>query len=276
MAIATATVNGNTFMLGRNKSIAYGPRLRLAKYLNTVEMPAPPESVSYTAAATKSLHNVYLNNKLGDCVIAMIWHIYGVLTANAGNEIVATDAQIVKDYSNIGGYNGNPRTDNGCDMQTANNWVLTKGYAGTTNKIEGWLSVDPKNLTECRAAVNLFEHLGLAAGVPNAWLNVPGEGFTWDRGGANGNNGHAFMIAGYNGGGFEVSTWGLLGTLTNSAMTHNIEEAYVYLDDAMIDKAKGRAPNGLDWYNLVKDFNDMGGNLPLPTPAPSVVLDLFV
>ena len=262
----TITVKGNTFKVGgRYRSTAYGPRMRMSRYMKG--LPTPPTECDYSKEAAKSLHDVYLNDELGICVVSGGYHILGVLTGNAGQEVIPTREQLVKDYGNIGGYiPGRPSTDNGCDMQTALNWWLKKGWQDGT-KIEGWISVDPTNLQEVRFACYTFEHLFIAAGIPDAWFNVNGDGFVWDQGRSNNFNGHAVINAGYNSEGFITDTWGCLGLLTNAAMQNNIEEAYVLIDDAMLIKGQQHAPNGLDWARLIKDFNDLGGDLPEPTPA---------
>ena len=50
------------------------------------------------------LGNVFLNDQLGDCVIAGGYHTIGTITANAGNPFVASTSQVTADYSAIGGY----------------------------------------------------------------------------------------------------------------------------------------------------------------------------
>src|SRR5208283_4507003 len=57
-------------------------KLKFASY-KTASLPTPPASVSYTAKAMVSLNQMYLNDQLGDCVIAGGGHMRGVTSGNA-------------------------------------------------------------------------------------------------------------------------------------------------------------------------------------------------
>jgi hypothetical protein len=68
-----------TYKLGRTRPVARGPRFSLRNYLMRGITP-PPASCDYTKAAAPALANVYGNDTLGDCVIAGMAHVVGVLT----------------------------------------------------------------------------------------------------------------------------------------------------------------------------------------------------
>jgi hypothetical protein len=146
-------VSGKTFKLGRKRPVARCPRFALKNYL-TRSMPAPPATCDYTKAAAKALAEMYDNDTLGDCVIAGMAHVVGVLTANSGAKpFLYTNKQIIGLYSAIGGYvPGEPNTDQGCDEQTAlnyweNNGALPPQSKSTADlhKIAGWMTVDSTN-----------------------------------------------------------------------------------------------------------------------------------
>lgn len=258
---------GMNFKMGRKRPVSRGPRFRLKNYC-LQSLPPPPAICDYTVAAAPALAEMYDNDQLGDCVIAGIGHVVGVLTGNAGKPFIIPDADIISLYSAIGGYvPGNPATDQGCDEVTALNYWENNGAAG--HKIAGWMSVDATNQLESRTALYLFENLYLGVELPDAWINpVPqGPGFVWDvAGDPNPNNGHCFIAAGYDNAGFTIDTWGMLGTLTNAAMSKYAGqsgggELYVVISEDAIDKAKQKAPNGFDFTQLVADFDSMGGSV---------------
>ena len=268
------------FRLGRNRSkpalVNASPQFRrraVATYL-----PSPPVATDYSAMAMPSLKNVYLNDREGCCVVSGGMHTQGVLTGNAGLIKLFTDAEVNHDYGKIGGYDGTPQSDNGCDMQTALRYWKAVGFPGG-NKLEGWLAVGAQDIEGCKLAVHLFENLFIAMEMPSAYVNpFPSrDGFVWDvAGGPDRRNGHCVIAYGYNETGLLISTWGLLGTLTWGAVRKYVTasaggELYVMLDDAIINRARQRAPNGYDWPALVQDFNELGGAVPVPTPpAPPV------
>lgn len=181
-------------VFGRKRPVPGGYCLKLRNYLRA-SLPTPPTSADYTGKAQSSLANIYGNDTLGDCVVAGGYHIVGVETGNAGNQFTATSAQIIKDYSAIGGYvPGNPNTDQGCDEKTALGYWTSHGFADGT-KLLGWLAVDPTNKTEMMQALYLFENLYFGIELPDAWINPfpSANGFTWNVAGtADPQNGHCF------------------------------------------------------------------------------------
>jgi hypothetical protein len=257
-----------TVKMGRRRPVARGPRLFFRNYLRLPA--APPPTADYSRAASPVLGDIYLNDQLGDCVIAGGYHVVGVETGNAGDLFGASDDQIIADYGAIGGYvPGDPSTDNGCDEATALNYWTEQGFADGT-KLVGWLAVDPTNKQEMQSALYLFENLFFGMELPDAWINPApaGSGFRWDVAGpSDPNNGHCVIGVGYGAGGVTIDTWGLLGTLTYGAIAQycaaaNNGELYVMLTPDQLAKGQSKAPNGVDWSELISDFKSMGGNVP--------------
>ena len=268
-----------TVKMGRTRPAVRMPRLKLSNYLLR-KLPSPPTSIDYTSAASAVLSKVYLNDQLGDCVIAAGYHLEGVLTGNAGSPFLATDAQITADYSAIGGYvPGDSSTDQGCDEQTALAYWASHGFA-SGNKLAGSIAVDATNEQECMTALWLFENLYMGVELPDAWISPfpSASGFTWDvaSGGTDPNNGHAIGgFAGADASGVTISTWGLLGLLTWKALSSYMVpgvhgELYTCIGPEMIIAAMGKAPNGFDWSQLIADFDSLGGTIPQPAPPGPV------
>jgi hypothetical protein len=264
---------GRNVRFGRTRPVARGPRLNLGNYL-TRKLPAPPPSADYSAPAATALANVYENDTLGDCVIAGMAHVVGVLTAGAGNEFVFNDDQITTLYSAIGGYVPNdPSTDQGCDEVTALNYWENNGAPAGENQIAGWLAVNGNDPVEFRTALWLFENLYFGIELPDAWVNpMPSApGFVWDAAGPpDQNNGHCVVGVGYTSEGVTIDTWGMLGLITNAAIAkyatpHAHGDLYTVISQEAISKASQKAPNGFDWSQLVADFDSMGGKVSQPT-----------
>lgn len=265
-----------TFRLGRTRPVARCPRFSLHNYLMR-GLAAPPPSCDYTKPAAKALANVYGNDTLGDCVIAGMAHVVGVLTAGAtGTPFVYTREQIIQLYGAIGGYvPGDPATDRGCDEQTALNYWENNGAPAGTHRIAGWLSVNAADPAEYRTALWLFENLYFGLELPDAWVNpMPAEpGFVWDaKGPPDPNNGHCVAGVGYTGQGVVIDTWGMTGTLTDRAIAQygslaSHGEVYTVVSQDAVSKASQKAPNGFDWSQLIADFDSMGGSVTPPAAA---------
>jgi hypothetical protein len=259
---------------GRRRPVAVGPHFRLRRYLRA-ELPSAPPTADYSPKALPALTDIYLNDQLGDCVIAGGYHVVGVETGNAtGTPFHATDKQLIADYSAIGGYvPGDESTDQGCDEVTALNYWSQHGFANGT-KLLGYLSVNPANVAEIQAALYLFENLIICIELPDAWVDpFPSKpGFLW---GVVGNpvpeNGHSIMAMGYGAQGVTIDTWSMLGTLTYAAIAKYCTPSaggslYVVLTPDQLAKGQVRAPNGVAWSQLVADFDQLGGHVPVPAP----------
>ncbi len=250
------------FQLGRRRPVARGRALHLKNYLMRSYAP-PPASVDWTPKAMPSIDEVYLNDALGDCVIAWGAHMEGILTGNAtGTPIIYTYGQIKQQYSAIGGYvDGNPSTDNGCDEEVALNYWQQNGFAGGT-KIAGWMRVDGTDPTEVRAAIDLFGTVTFGVELPAPWVRkMPtSSGFVWDvAGDPDPDNGHCFGGGGYEPGRIKIVEWGLWGWITDAAVakyatTAGQGELYTVLSEDWISKATTKAPNAFDWSQLQADI----------------------
>lgn len=271
-------LNRTVVLGGRRRSRVPRRALRLARYLATNLV--VPGNVDYSPNALASLKSIYKNDTLGDCVIACGWHARGVWTGNAdgGSPVVATDQEIITDYSDIGGYNPNdPSTDQGCDIGSALTHWSTIGFSDGS-KLAGYLAINPTNVTEVQQCLYLFENAICGAELPDAWTNPfpSGDGFVWDvAGNPDANDGHCWLGMGYSTQGIKICTWGLLGTLTYAGLAEYCAanaggDLYVAISQDQIAKASAKDPNGLDWAQLVTDFDALGGTVPAPTtPAPT-------
>jgi hypothetical protein len=269
--------SGHTFKLGRKRPVARCPRFALRNYL-TRGLPAAPPTCDYTRSAQAALSQIYDNDNLGDCVIAGMAHVVGVLTGNAGTKpFLYTNDQIIGLYSAIGGYvPGDPATDQGCDEQTAlnyweNNGALPPNVTSPSgaHKIAGWMAVDATNPEECQTALWLFENLYFGLELPDDWINPApsASGFVWDVAGApDPQNGHCVVGVGYTANGIAIDTWGMTGIMTYAAVAKYASEAaggalYTVVSMDGINQATQKAPAGFDWSQLIADFDSMGGNV---------------
>lgn len=277
MAIKTITREDcSQAKFGRRRPIARGPRFHLGNYL-TRQLPPPPQSISYTAKATKALGEMYDNDTLGDCVIAGMAHVVGVLTGNSGTKpFIYTNTQIVDLYSAIGGYvPGQPSTDNGCDEQTALNYWENNGAPAGSHRIAAWMAVNPADPEEFRTALWLFENLYFGMELPDKWISPfpSASGFTWDvAGNPDPDNGHCVVGVGYNPQGVTICTWGMTGLLTDAAIAKYAAQSahgdlYTVVSMDALNKVTEKAPSGFDWSQLVADFDSMGGHVNPPAAA---------
>jgi hypothetical protein len=258
-----------SYRFGRRKMVAPKMCMRFGDY-QTLAFPAAPSSGDYRALASPALAQMYLNDNLGDCVIAWMAHAIGVFTGNAnGTPTIFDDQDIVSMYSAIGGYDpANSATDNGCDENTALDYWLSTGFVTPEHKIAGVLSVDATNKQEIMAAIYLFENLMFGVALPDDWprlANAPG--FVWDvAGDQNPNQGHCFGSASWDADGVGVETWGMNGSITYGAIAKYAVassggQLFSVISREVLNRASLKAPNGFDFNALVADLVGMGGTI---------------
>ena len=258
---------GRFVKLGRRQPPPGALRIPLLSYLDPARLPAPPASCSYAPLAMDALSKVMRNDALGDCVIAAGYHVVGVETGNAKDPFVASDDQVTADYEAIGGFDpADPEgTDNGCDEVTAFAYWQQHGFANGT-RLLGWVGLDASDAQQVKSALYLFESVVIGLNLPQEWLDQAQEKkpILWDVAGPPvPANGHCVAAVGYDEHGLQISTWGMLGTITWPALARYATAAaggdlYAVLTPDQLQKGMAAAPNGVAWQQLIKDFDEIG------------------
>lgn len=273
MPVKTITTpEGRSFRFGRKRPTVQATKFKLKDYLGTALPPAP--DCDYAAAAGEALGQMYGNATYGDCVIACMGHLFGVLRENAGdNRSIFSDGEIINEYSKCCGYvPGDPDSDQGCDTQSTLATILQSGFKGhrksngekvrMSHRISGWLQVDGTNKEEVRQAQYLFENLVFGIELPDAWIEPfpSASGFTWDVAGPpDPENGHCVCGVGSNSTGVGIATWAMVGIMTYAAVAEYTApkhggELYVILSEDIINRAQQKSPAGLNWEQLQTDL----------------------
>ena len=275
MPIVTHPVTHRQFHVGgRIRPRPHAPRLSLANYLRA-DLPTPPPVVDYSAKARAALGQVYLNDQLGDCVVAGAAHMIGVWTGNAdgGSPAIFGEWPLRNAYSAFSGglY---PAQDSGCDEEFALNVWAKKGFApsfGNPHKIVAWVAVDAANAREVKTALWLFEGLMSGVELPDAWIDPPPEhdGFVFDvAGDPVPTNGHCMTHFSYSerydqAPRLGCATWGLYGEVTFAALARYMVGSangalYAAVSQDALIRATQKAPNGFDVMRLLADAKAFG------------------
>ena len=237
--------------LGKDRARFDRRTLRLAKYVAGVT--PPPAECYFQERIGRRAWGMYLNDTLGDCVIAAAAHMELQWSTYAGTAVTPTDAQVLSGYELVGGYvPGNPGTDNGCDMLTAlTDWRKT-GLCGKT--VTAFALCGP--VQGLKMAVALFGNayigiqLPLSAQGQNGWhvddsdpeAAVPGS---W--------GGHCVPVVGYNGNSLTVVTWGAILNMSWAFAARYMDESYAVLSPEWIE-ANGESVSGFDMGQLTADL----------------------
>ena len=215
------------------------------------------------------------NDKLGDCVIAMMLHSIEDFHLDAGTPVPAfTDEDAISMYSAITGYNpSDPSSDRGTNERTAMRYWEHPGLKtsdGETHKIVATVAVDASNLNECRIAIDEFVALQIGIALPvtaqgqQEWT-VVGDGKTGNS--APGSwGGHGIPYREYDAETFKCVTWGAELLLTVPFHQDYAQEAHVIVTQEMLNK-QGIGPSGVAWDELVADIKALNSYPGAGAPA---------
>ena len=251
------------FKLGK-KPPRIDPRtFKLKEYIKPMARPLPGAEASWVTHVTN--WPMYLNDQIGDCVIAAMahcveqWEIYANPGGLPPGVARPTDRQVLQAYEAVGGYNpDDPSTDNGCTMLDALKYWRRTGIGG--HKITAFMAVDPKNLVEVETAIWLFGNvyvgmqLPLSAQGQDRWT-VPDGGIYGDQGAQGGWGGHAVMCPAMSPKTVTCVTWGEALKMSRNFFIDYCEEAYAVLSQDWFEKTNGLSVSGFDMATL---FDDLG------------------
>ena len=233
----------------RVKAMALAPHLE--------GLPRPPKFVLWF----QNLENigVMMNDRLGDCTCAGVGHAIQTWTSLTGQQITPTDADILALYEGACGYKpSDPSTDQGGVEPDVLNYWKANGVAG--HKLDGYASVNTRNTTEVRQAVQLFGVVYIGVALPlsaqsqSVWdvtdASLAGDAAPGSWGG------HCVIVVGYNSRGPLVVTWGKVLQMTWDFWASYVDEAYALLSKDWIETS-GSAPSGFDYAALAGDLAEV-------------------
>lgn len=259
-----------TKKLGRLPYDVHKPNLTVDQHLRTTTLPTPPPVVDY-------LNNVksfpmYLNDNIGDCVWAMIGHaIQAYSTYGQGKTVNVTDADVLKGYEDVTGYNPNdPNTDQGTVVQDALDYWQKTGVGG--HKILAFAEV--KNYSNAKVALDVFGALLIGFNFPESAMTQFNDGKPWDVvSGSPIEGGHAVHVGHMDTSNvtYKLVTWAQVQGMTQAFWNKYVEECWIVVAPEWLN-AVGNNPIGVNLYGLGEDFAVITGKPnPFPAPGPTPV-----
>lgn len=249
------------------------PRLKLTPHLKGTVPPNPAVADWLSKVAAWPM---YGNDQWGDCVWAMIGHaIQAFSTYGEGSTITVTDADVLKGYHDVTGFNpnagppGENPTDQGTVIQDALKYWQKIGVAG--HRILAYAKVDHTNPVEVDAAINLFGALMVGVNFAASAMEQFDADQPWTVVANDGGNegGHAIHLGAYSTTEKDTRcvTWAKVQTIGDDWWAKYVEEAWIVISPEWLS-ASGVSPEGIDLEGLGADFAVLTGK-PNPFPAPT-------
>jgi hypothetical protein len=257
-----------SFKLGRlarshDKRIPMLHNLLAGKALEPV-VPA----VDYTKGMPNNL-GVMRNDTLGDCTCAAFYHAIQVWSFNALKKIdTEPDQDVVDLYEQACGYNPQQGGEGpGGNEQHVLTYVLRKGApygpnAQQRHTIAAFVEVDVKNTDNVKRSIYDCGVAYIGFNVPQYIMPSGGEPLSvWDVNPRADNTiigGHAVVLAGYDGNGARVISWGQYYTMTWAFFDKFVDEAYAIADPEWMTTMK-KTPGGLTLQELEQAMTALRG-----------------
>jgi hypothetical protein len=232
----------------------YDPRVpHLSALLAGQTLTPPPAAVDYTKGMPPNL-GMMLNDTLGDCTCAAVYHALQVWSYNGDRKMVTQpDSDVEKLYIQACGYNPRvPGEGPGGNEQHVLTYLFQTGAptgptGATRHKIAAFVEVDPRNVDDVKRTINDCGLAYIGFNVPQS-VQPPGAPppAVWDYVPSDSNiiGGHAVVLAGYNAAGARVISWGQYYTMTWKFFAHFVDEVYAIADSDWIEST-GKTPGGL-------------------------------
>lgn len=254
----TQTPAAGPWKLGRLLR-TYDPRIpHLSALVAGQAQPPPPASVDYTRGMPAKL-GLMLNDRLGDCTCAAVYHAMQVWSFNAEGKVVTEpDSDVEKLYILACGYNPRvPGEGPGGNEQHVLTYLLGRGApigptGAQTHKISAFVEVDPRNTDDVKRTIQDCGLAYIGFNVPQS-VQPPGQlpPAVWNYVPDDSNiiGGHAVILAGYDPNGARVISWGQYYTMTWEFFAHFVDEVYAIADSDWMEST-GRSPGGLTLAEL--------------------------
>ena len=249
----------NNYKLGKLAPKIDNRTLKMANYIK--KLPPIPAAINWYSTPELQQNfswGMLLNDQMGCCAIAGPAHIEMVWTGNTGHPYIATNDCVLKAYEVVGGYNpaDSQNTDNGCVMLNVMNYWRNVGICD--HKIAGYVSVNPHNITNIKAAIYMFGAINLGIALPasaqdqDIW-DVTDPSLTGDATPGSW-GGHCVVASKYDANTITCITWGEEKIMTWAYFKTYCDEAYAAISHDWLN-ANGLSPSGFNLATLQQDLS---------------------
>jgi hypothetical protein len=209
-----------------------------------------------------------LNDTLGDCTCAAVYHAMQLWSFNASKMVTQPDNDVEKLYILACGYN--PRVGGegpgGNEQHVLSYWVKSGAPTGLKgqlrDKLVAFVEVDPRNVDDVKRTINDCGVAYIGFNVPQFIVPPPPAQppKVWDVQSTDTKivGGHAVVLAGYDAKGARLISWGGYYTMTWAFFAEYVDEVYALANNDWIN-SKGTSPGGLTIEELEAQMQAIKG-----------------
>jgi hypothetical protein len=241
------------FKLGRQER-KFNPNVKTLKaFFKHQPLPDAPATADWTDGKTD--FGMMLNDELGCCTCAAIYHARQVWTMNTSAESTEPDGEVLGLYEKACGYVLlDDSTDQGGSMQDVLEYCMKTGMQlsdGSVDKLLGFVEFDQTKMNEVKLAVSEFGVANIGIDIPKSVWGADGEPLAvWDYVvGSPIAGGHDIVAVGYDDDGLTVISWGSLYKMTWAFYAKYCDEGYAMVDKNWVEST-GKTPLGVSLGDL--------------------------
>lgn len=246
------------YKLGKLPAVKNSVSLRLRDYLSLSKLPVPPITGGHKSIVTE--HNMFGNDKYGDCVCADAGHAILYWNKEATKSVKISTADVLAMYTSITGFNPNdPSTDQGTSMPVAAKWLQKTGLSdeeGKRHTIAAYVAVTPGNAEELKQGIHLFGALSIGWELPESAQTQFQADKPWSV--VNGSpieGGHDTLAVGYDVDYIYVITWGKVQKVTWEFFSKYMDEGILKFSEEML--SSGKSLEGFNVAQLTADLKSL-------------------
>jgi hypothetical protein len=239
--------------------------LKFTDYIDLTKFPKVPDQFGHENLVKTVDWGMLGNDQAGNCVFAgaahetMMWSLMG--ESNCAN---FSTKSVISDYSAVTGYNGNPSTDHGTDMQVAASYRKKTGILdadGNRHRVEAYLALPVGNLQIHLIALYLFGAVGIGILFPQSAMEQFNNGEVWDIVPNSPIDGGHYVPLVAKRDNIMCVTWGAKQGMTEEFFQRYNDESVVYLSPEMFVNRK--SPEGFDYDQLLSDLQHLNPSSPV-------------
>jgi hypothetical protein len=225
--------------------------LRLARYVDTATLPAPPPAFDETAHVGD--WPMYANDQVGDCTCAAAGHMIEAWTAAAtGTAVEIGEQDVLAAFDRVKVVDPQTGEEGAVELDVLKFWRKA-GIGG--HRIGAFAGIPVHDHRLVRTGSYLFGGVYLGVALPRTAQRQE----VWDwTGSLSGDaapgswGGHAVDVVGYDDASLTFVTWGALKRMTWAFWDRYVDECYCLLSQDFI--AGGRSPAGFRLDELKSDL----------------------
>lgn len=202
---------------------------------------------------------MWKNNTIGCCTQVSVASALRVWSHNTSSDILLTDANVIKNYSDESGYNpSNPNSDQGAiETDVLNRWIHT-GYITPSgiNKLSMFGYLNPKDIECIKKGIILFGGVYIGMELPQYALQTNSPVWTLNDTNNQIVGGHAMFIHGYDDNFLYLNTWGSEWQMTWDFFTTYCDEAYGLVSQVWMNNSNN-SPFGENIDKLKQELTNL-------------------